>query len=229
MAERVLIVDDEESIVRLVSFNLKKEGYTVLEARDGSDAVSVIEAANPDLVLLDVMLPEMNGLDVFRAIRSRGKETPVIFLTARDSEIDRVLGLELGADDYITKPFSPRELTARVRAVLRRSTQPRPNSNVSYGDLMIDRDARTVEVGGEPVNLTAKEFDLLSFLAQNPGKVFTRETLLDRVWGYEYAGDTRIVDVHVSHLREKIEEDPKSPAFVKTVRGIGYKFGEKTR
>ncbi len=229
MPGRVMVVDDEESIVRLVSFNLQKEGYAVVEAHDGNEALALVESTNPDLVLLDLMLPGTNGLDVFKTMRLRGRDTPVIFLTARDSEVDRVLGLELGADDYVVKPFSPRELVARVKAVLRRSAAPRQEDSTSYDGLTIDRVARTIEVDNVEVILTAKEFDLLAFMAKSPGRVFTREQLLDHVWGYEYAGDTRIVDVHISHLREKIERDPGNPAFIKTVRGIGYKFGEKSR
>ncbi|MGE5484135.1 MAG: response regulator [Ignavibacteriales bacterium] len=228
MPGRVMIVDDEASIVRLVSFNLQKEGYTVLEASDGNEALSLMGSGDPDLVLLDVMLPGMNGLDVFRAIRSQGKNTPVIFLTARGSEVDKVVGLELGADDYVVKPFSPRELMARVRAVLRRNSAP-PQETLSYNGLTIDRGARTVEMDGAEISLTAREFDLLVFMAQNPGRVFTREHLLDRVWGYEYVGDTRIVDVHISHLREKIEKGPGNRCFITTVRGVGYRFGEKPR
>lgn len=227
MANKVLVVDDEKSIVRLVTFNLEKEGFTTLEAYDGEEALQKTREANPDLIILDIMLPGLDGLEVCRRIRREGMQPAVIMLTAKDHEIDRVLGLELGADDYITKPFSPRELVARVRAVLRRTKQvehPRSGKTIKTGGLLIDPERYEVKLNGHPVELTPKEFELLEFLARNAGKVMTRDTLLNHIWGYTYDGDTRIVDVHVSNLREKIETSPKNPVYIKTVRGVGYKF-----
>ena len=243
MADTVLVVDDEESILRLVSFNLKRDGYEVIEGRTGDEAIELTAKTKPDVIILDLMLPGMDGLSVFRALRERGYDVPVIFLTARGSELDRVLGLELGADDYVTKPFSPRELVARVRAVLRRfhpckSVPPmnteegdrsQARGRIKWGDLIIDEEARTVELRSRTIPLTTKEFELLAFMARHPGRVFTREALLNRVWGYEYPGDTRVVDVHISHLRDKVEDDARNPQYIKTVRGVGYKFGEKSR
>jgi two-component system alkaline phosphatase synthesis response regulator PhoP len=228
MANKVLVVDDEKSIVRLVTFNLEKEGFTTLEAYDGEEALQKTREANPDLIILDIMLPGLDGLEVCRRIRREGMQPAVIMLTAKDHEIDRVLGLELGADDYITKPFSPRELVARVKAVLRRTAKqgesPRSGEAIKTGGLLIDPERYEVKLNGRPVELTPKEFELLDFLARNAGKVMSRDILLNHIWGYTYDGDTRIVDVHVSHLREKIETNPKNPVYIKTIRGVGYKF-----
>ncbi len=229
MAQKILVVDDEKSIVRLVTFNLEKEGFKTLKAYDGEEALQLARDEKPDLVLLDIMLPRVDGLEVCRRIRQENIPVAVIMVTAKDEEIDTVLGLELGADDYITKPFSPRELLARVKAVLRRTNTKVENASresIIIGDLVIDSSRYEVNVKNQPVELTPKEFELLDFLARNMGRVMTRDVLLNHLWGYTYAGDTRIVDVHVSHLREKIEENPKRPAYIKTVRGVGYKFTE---
>ncbi|MCF8010243.1 MAG: response regulator transcription factor [Clostridiales bacterium] len=230
MAQKVLIVDDEESIVRLLSFNLEKEGFVMLFAYNGEDALSIISEKEPDLVILDIMLPQIDGFEVCRRIRQQNKPIAVIMLTAKDQEIDTVLGLELGADDYIVKPFSPRELVARVRAVLRRTKTKavdkiqEPDEITKIGNLTIDSAKYEITVDDRPVELTPKEFELLDFMVRNAGRVMSRDALLDNIWGYTYTGDTRIVDVHMSHLREKIEKNPRSPVFLKTVRGVGYKF-----
>jgi len=227
MARKILVVDDEKSIVRLVTFNLEKEGFETLKAYDGEQALQLIRDNKPDLVLLDIMLPRVDGLEVCRRIRQENIPVAVIMVTAKDQEIDTVLGLELGADDYITKPFSPRELVARVKAVLRRTTVTDKTSSpgeIKIGSLFIDSSKYEVTVNGRPVELTPKEFELLDFLARNAGRVMTRDFLLNHLWGYTYVGDTRIVDVHVSHLREKIEDNPKKPSYIKTIRGVGYKF-----
>ena len=222
----ILVVDDEEHIVELVELYLSKEGYSVISAGDGAGAVEKFALQGPDLVILDIMLPGMDGLDVLREIR-KSSDVPVIMLTARESEVDKVVGLELGADDYLTKPFSPRELVARVKAVLRRSAPLRHDEEpvLNRGALTLDSSRRNVEVEDlGRVELTAKEFDLLHVLAANPGIVFTRDRLMEKVWGYEYAGETRTVDVYIRHLREKLADDADSPRFIETVRGVGYRF-----
>ena len=228
MPHKILVVDDEKSIVRLVTFNLEKEGFKTLIANNGNEALEKINTEQPDLVILDLMLPGLDGLEVCRRVRQKGLPVAVIMLTAKDQEIDRVLGLELGADDYITKPFSPRELVARVKAVLRRTSPQeeisQPGERIKIGTLTIDSERYEVKVGGKQVELTPKEFELLELLARNAGKVMTRDVLLNHIWDYAYDGDTRIVDVNVSHLREKIETNPKNPVYIKTVRGVGYKF-----
>lgn len=297
MASRILVVDDEDSIVKLVTYNLRKEGFETEAAFDGQEALEKIRKNPPDLVVLDLMLPEVSGLDVCRIVRKEDYDIPVLILTAKDSEIDKVLGLEIGADDYLTKPFSPRELVARVRAVLRRTLEPRrrnggsremaaassvesspnvgstkdetanlsngrfgdrvsreagglyeadavatvegptyhPESAIytgrlqsggafSVGDITVDVDRHEVTLSGRRVELTPKEFQLLLAFVRNPGKVLTRDFLLDTIWGYDFYGDTRVVDVHVSHLRDKIEEDSSNPKYLKTVRGVGYKL-----
>lgn len=228
MSYKVLVVDDEKPIVRLVTFNLEKEGFATLTAYDGEEALQIINDAKPDLIILDLMLPRIDGLEVCRQIRQKNSPAAVIMLTAKDQEIDKVLGLELGADDYMAKPFSPRELIARVKAVLRRTSGKKESSReeaIIIGDLIIDTARHEVSVRGRQVELTPKEFELLELLAKNAGRVMTRNVLMDNIWGYTYDGDTRIVDVHISHLREKIEVNAKNPAYIKTVRGIGYKFG----
>lgn len=225
MNEKILVVDDEEHIVELAELYLGNEGYAVVSAQDGVEAIEKIASETPDLVVLDIMIPEMDGLDVLRELR-KTSGVPVIMLTARESEVDKVVGLELGADDYLTKPFSPRELVARVKAVLRRS-KPRPAEEeiITRGDLTIDAGRRQVQVSGlGEVELTAREFDLLYVLAANPGMVLTRDRLMEKVWGYEYVGDTRTVDVYVRHLREKLHDDAENPQFIETVRGVGYRF-----
>ena len=220
----VLVVDDEPIVRDVVVRYLEREGYSTLEAGDGEDARSVLERHAPDLVVLDVMLPGVDGLELCRWIRGRS-ELPVILLTARGEEADRIVGLELGADDYVTKPFSPRELAARVRAVLRRSSPAvAAGERLAFDDLELDAETREVRRGGRELQLTAKEFDLLWFLASHPRKVFSRDQLMLRVWGYEAALDTGTVTVHVRRLREKIEDMPSQPRFLQTVWGVGYRF-----
>ena len=224
--EKILVVDDEEHIIELVELYLSKEGYQVVKATDGDEAVEKFTGEKPDLLVLDIMLPGRDGLDVLREVR-KTSQVPVIMLTARESEVDKVVGLELGADDYLTKPFSPRELVARVKAVLRRSKPAAAEAVevVERDGLSIDTQRRQVQVEGRgAVELTAKEFDLLLVLASNPGIVLTRERLMEKVWGYEYIGDTRTVDVYIRHLREKLADNADSPRFIQTVRGVGYRF-----
>jgi DNA-binding response OmpR family regulator len=220
----VLVVDDEPIVRDVVVRYLRRDGFDTLEAADGESARELIETASPQLVVLDVMLPGIDGLALCRWIRSRG-ELPVIMLTARGEEADRIVGLELGADDYVTKPFSPRELAVRVRAVLRRTASaPAAAERLVFDDLVVDARAREVEVDGRPLRLTAKEFDVLFFLASNPREVFSRDQLMERVWGYAAALDTGTVTVHIQRLRSKIERDPRSPRRLETVWGVGYRF-----
>jgi DNA-binding response OmpR family regulator len=230
----ILLVDDEPTLVATLDYNLRRDGHDVVIARDGRAALEQARARPPDLVLLDVMLPKLDGFDVCRELR-RTSTVPILMLTARDSEVDKVVGLEIGADDYMTKPFSMRELLARVKAMLRRSAMRQPEpvaagtpwvapAAVTRGPLEIDVAARAVRRGGQPVHLKPKEFELLAFLAQNGGRVFSRNQLLENVWGYEFDGDTRTVDVHVRWLREKIEDEPSRPKLLETVRGVGYRF-----
>ncbi|NBI66046.1 DNA-binding response regulator [Pseudoflavonifractor sp. 60] len=232
MGKTILIVEDEQSIVDILSFNLTKEGYDTLEALDGPTGLQLALEQNPDLVLLDLMLPGMNGFDVCRKIRATGSAVPIVMLTAREEEDDKVKGLELGADDYITKPFKNRELLARVKANIRRVSMnaalPEPVAELPLGERMsVDEERATIFKDGVPLDLTQREYDLIRFLASRPGKVFSREALMEHVWNYEgYVGDVRAVDVAIRRLREKIEDDPASPAFIKTKRGMGYYFGE---
>jgi DNA-binding response OmpR family regulator len=220
----VLVVDDEPIVREVVVRYLKREGYRTLEAGDGDKARELVERFSPNLVVLDVMLPGTDGLTLCRWIRERS-DLPVIMLTARGDEADRIVGLDLGADDYVTKPFSPRELTSRVRSVLRRSSPaPSRSERMTFADLEIDATTREVTRHGQTLRLTAKEFDLLWFLASHPRKVFSRDQLMDRVWGYEAAFDTGTVTVHVRRLREKIEDEPSHPRFLETVWGAGYRF-----
>src|SRR6266516_4575233 len=220
----ILIVDDEPIVRDVVARYLERDGFRTLAAGDGDEARALIERETPGLVVLDVMLPGTDGLSLCRWIRSRS-DLPVIMLTARGEEADRIVGLELGADDYVTKPFSPRELAARVRTVLRRSGPPGTKSErLSFDALEIDASTREVRREGEPLRLTAKEFDLLYFLARHPRRVFSRQQLMDRVWGYEAALDTGTVTVHIRRLREKIEPDPSRPRFLETLWGVGYRF-----
>lgn len=231
----VLIVEDEKNIVDILRFNLQRAGYQTLEAYDGEDGLAQAVSANPDLILLDVMLPKKNGFDVCRALRDQGSSVPVIILTAREEEADKVLGLELGADDYITKPFGMRELLARVKANIRRSAmapaqgeqaQAASGNRLELGRVVVDQEKATVYKDGNPLELTQREYDLICYLASQPGKVFSREALMEHVWNYEgYVGDVRAVDVAVRRLREKIEDDPASPKFIVTKRGMGYLFG----
>lgn len=235
MAKKILIVEDEKNIVDILSFNLTREGYTALEAYDGEAGLQLALEQDPDLILLDLMLPRKNGFDVCRAIRDAGRTTPIIMLTAREEETDKVLGLELGADDYITKPFGMRELLARVKANIRRSAmapaqgeqaQPASGKRLELGRVVVDQEKATVYKDGNPLELTQREYDLICYLASQPGKVFSREALMEHVWNYEgYVGDVRAVDVAVRRLREKIEDDPASPKFIVTKRGMGYLFG----
>lgn len=228
----ILVVDDERNIVELVKFNLEKEGYRVIVARDGLQAVDCAKKEKPDLIVLDVMLPHMDGFEVCRAIQKDSGigDTPIIMLTAKSEEIDKVLGLEIGADDYMTKPFSPRELIARVKARLRRvpkqGVPPETGETLSINGLMINSDSYEAFMDGTRLDLTPKEFELLRFLVKARGRVLTRDILLEKIWGYEYLGDSRTVDVHIRHLRQKMEADPANPKFIETVRGIGYKFKE---
>ena len=234
MSKRILIVEDEKNIVDILSFNLSKEGYETLEAYDGDAGLQLALEQDPDLILLDLMLPKRSGFDVCRSLRAAGHNTPVIMLTAREEETDKVLGLELGADDYITKPFSMRELLARVKANIRRSEMAAPTAagaaspaagRMDLGRISIDQDLMVVCKDGRPLELTQREYELLKFLAAHPGKVFSREALMEHVWNYEgYVGDVRAVDVAVRRLREKVEDDPASPQFVVTRRGLGYYF-----
>lgn len=234
MGKTVLIVEDEQNIVDILSFNLSREGYDTLEAYDGPTGLQLALEQNPDLILLDLMLPGMNGFDVCAKIRQSGNAIPIIMLTAREEEEDKVLGLELGADDYITKPFSMRELLARVKANIRRvGMAPPAGGTVSAaavqggGRVTIDEERATVYKDGSPMDLTQREYDLIRYLAAQPGKVFSREALMEHVWNYEgYVGDVRAVDVAVRRLREKFEDDPANPQFIKTKRGMGYYFGE---
>ena len=232
MGNTVLIVEDERAIVEIVKFNLQREGYETMEALDGETGLELAKLGDPDLVLLDVMLPKMTGFDVCSALRAAGSAVPVIMLTAREEESDKVFGLEAGADDYMTKPFSMRELLARVKANIRRRAMDAGTRGVGenllqQGDLTVDLQAVSVRKKGQPIEVTQKEFDLLTCLLTNPGKVFTREELMTKVWNYDYFGDMRTVDVTVRRLREKIEDDPGNPTYIRTKRGVGYYYGSE--
>lgn len=227
MPDKILVVDDELHIRELVKFNLMKEGFEVLEAGDGHAAVKMVRTEKPDLVILDLMLPGLDGLEVCRSLKGR-RETaaiPIIMLTAKSEEIDKVIGLELGADDYLTKPFSTRELTARVKAVLRRSHKDTSQvGEMVIGELRLNFSRYEAYLGKEKLELTPKEYELIKLLSTNVGKVFTRDQLLEKIWGYEYFGDTRTVDVHVRHLRAKLAQDAEIADAIETVRGVGYRF-----
>ncbi len=227
MTDTILVVDDEQRIIDLAKMYLEQDGYRVMSATDGVKALSTILEDKPNLVVLDLMLPGMDGLEVCRRVRAES-DVPIIMLTARSDDIDKIVGLELGADDYLTKPFNPRELVARVKAILRRTdrqtTREDVPAHISVGNLTIDSQRRVVEVNGTAVDLRMKEFDLLQTLAENLGMVFSREKLLDVVWGYDFAGETRTVDVHIAHLRHKLEG---MDATIETVWGVGYKLDEK--
>ena len=233
MAEyRILVVDDEEPIAKILDFNLRKEGYDVIVANDGEKAVELAFSEDPDLILLDLMLPKKDGMEVCREVRAQ-KNIPIIMLTAKNSEIDKVLGVELGADDYVTKPFSTRELMARVKVNLRRVAkqtevvEEKNTSEVVIKDIVIYPEAYIIKKNGEEVDLTRREFDLFYYLAQHRGQVLTRENLLQTVWGYDYFGDVRTVDVTVRRLREKVETDSSQPEYIMTRRGVGYFIGEE--
>jgi DNA-binding response OmpR family regulator len=224
---RILVVDDEPNIREVVGLYLRRDGHEVVSASDGEEALEVFSRGEPDLVVLDLMLPKLGGLEVCRRMRAR-RRVPLIMLTARGEEEERVVGLSLGADDYVVKPFSPRELAARVGAILRRVEESRGPSDrkiLSFEGLEIDPNTREVLVDGEPAALTAREFDLLYHMASTPGRVFTRDQLMETVWGYTFSADTSTVTVHVRRLREKVEPDPASPRYLRTVWGVGYKFG----
>lgn len=220
---KLLVVDDEATIRETLQYNLEKEGYVVITAVDGPEALDMAREEDPDLIILDLMLPELDGLSVCRAIRKE-QDTPIIMLTARTGEMDKIVGLESGADDYVVKPFSLGELLARVRAVLRRTPATSRQDVLESDDLQLDLIARRATLGEEELSLTPKEFDLLAALIRNPGVVLSRDLLLTKVWGYDYLGDSRTVDVHIRWLREKIEEDPSNPERIYTVRGVGYRF-----
>jgi len=238
MADKILVVEDEITLQETLAYNLKRQGYTVETAGDGTTALDIARRIHPDLIVLDVMLPGIDGFEVCRILRQE-MNTPVLMLTARDDEIDRVVGLEVGADDYMTKPFSMRELMARIKAMLRRvrlvreevsataavSTPPAANSQaIVFDNLAIDLSRREVRLRDQPLSLKPKEYELLLFLAQHPGQVLSRELILEQVWGWNFIGDSRTVDVHIRWLREKIERDPGSPTRIVTVRGAGYRF-----
>ncbi len=235
MSAKILVVDDEPSMVEIIKYSLEKAGYLVAEASDGSQAIEKARSWKPDLIVLDVMLPGIDGYEVCKRL-STEMQMPIIMLTAKDEEIDKVLGLELGADDYLTKPFSPRELVARVRAHLRRfkkgGEEPAGLQELHFGELAINVNRREVFLDEKKVDLTPREFDLLSYLVNHRDRVVTRELLLDNIWGYDFYGDTRIVNVTVARLREKIERDPSNPRYILTHRGVGYMFqdpGEPSR
>jgi DNA-binding response OmpR family regulator len=226
----ILLVDDEDAVRRLLTFPLERDGFTVVQAADGEEALRRFGERPADLVVLDLMLPKLDGLEVCKRLRATST-VPIIMLTARDDELDKVLGLELGADDYITKPFSIREFRSRVRALLRRANQPRPDApeeeRLERGELVLDVPRRTVTVRGEPVSLTYVEFELLRVLAGSPGRVFSRRMLLEALWSSADYRDPRTIDVHVRHLREKIEVEPRTPELILTVRGVGYRFADR--
>ncbi len=231
MSQKILVVDDEQSIVTLLKYNLETAGYIVEVAYDGEEALKKVETEQPELIVLDVMLPKKDGIEVCKTIRSDKNLVPILMLTAKDDEFDRVLGLELGADDYMTKPFSPREVVARVKAILRRSQfvneiekEDVDDEDIIIGSIRIRPEFFEVYKEDELLELTPKEFELLLYLIERKGRVITREHMLNSVWNYEFAGDSRIVDVHISHLRDKLEENPKQPKLIKTVRGLGYKL-----
>jgi two-component system alkaline phosphatase synthesis response regulator PhoP len=224
MEAKILIVDDEKNIVELIKFHLKKENYRVIEAYKGKDALDLYRKEKPDLIILDVMLPDMGGFEVCKTIRKESR-VPIIMLTAKGEEIDKILGFELGADDYITKPFSPRELLARIKAVLKRTRTSNIDTNqIQVGPFKINVNKREIYKNDILLELKPKEFDLLKLFITNPGRVFTRQYLLEQIWGYDYLGDTRTVDVHIRRLRQKIEDNNKNATYIKTVHGVGYKF-----
>ncbi len=237
--KKVLLVDDEPSIVTLLAFNLEKDGYEVTTATDGAEGYR-LAASNPfDFIILDLMLPSMDGMDICKRLRQEKFDTPIMILTAKDDELEKIIGLELGADDYMTKPFSPREVLARMKAILRRTNKSVPaepiatapqelaeegTEKIEVGEITIFPQLYEVHVEGELIEITPKEFELLLYMAKRANRILSREQLLNAIWNFDYAGETRIVDVHISHLREKIEKDTKNPQYIRTVRGFGYKF-----
>ncbi|CAG9619602.1 response regulator transcription factor [Sutcliffiella rhizosphaerae] len=238
MSKKILIVDDEQSIVTLLQYNLQQAGFEITVAMDGESGLSKAMEEHFDMIVLDLMLPKKDGIEVCKELRQHKVHTPILMLTAKDDEFDKVLGLELGADDYMTKPFSPREVVARVKAILRRMQQmqqsgavvvpkvEQESNAIIIGDVKIMPEHYEAYFKGQRIELTPKEFELLVYLSKNKGRVLTRDQLLSAVWNYDFAGDTRIVDVHISHLREKIEVDTKKPTYIKTIRGLGYKLEE---
>jgi len=236
MAKKILVVDDEKSIVTLLKYNLEQAGFSVITAFDGEEGLQTVVEQKPDLVVLDLMLPKLDGIEVCKQLRQLKVNVPILMLTAKDDEFDKVLGLELGADDYLTKPFSPREVVARIKAILRRAQQQAPiaeqgtqedqQPSLIIGELKVYPDRYEASFNDELLELTPKEFELLVYLSRNKGRVLTRDQLLSAVWNYDFVGDSRIVDVHISHLREKIEKDTRKPLYIKTIRGHGYKLEE---
>jgi two-component system alkaline phosphatase synthesis response regulator PhoP len=228
MRGKILVVDDEEALVRLLTYNLKKEGFITIPAYDGVEALQKITEEKPDLIILDLMLPGKDGLEICREVRAQGVKTPIIMLTARDEEIDKVVGLEMGADDYVTKPFSVRELSARVKAVLRRNRQMEEKADessiITVGEFALKSESYEVYYKDKLLELTLKEYELLELLIKNRGRVLKRDYLLQVLWDYAEPVNTRVLDVHISKLREKIEPDSKNPRYIKTIRGVGYKF-----
>lgn len=235
MSQKVLVVDDEQSIVTLLQYNLQQSGFEVVTAYDGEEGLEKIFSEKPDIVVLDLMLPKMDGVEVCKSVRNEKNQVPILMLTAKDDEFDKVLGLELGADDYMTKPFSPREVIARIKAILRRShtiktvEDEKDNKEIIIGKIKVLPEHFEAYRNDVLLDLTPKEFELLIYLIERQGRVITREHMLNSVWNYEFAGDSRIVDVHISHLREKIEDNPKQPQYIKTVRGLGYKLESPKR
>ncbi|MDQ0220088.1 response regulator transcription factor [Peribacillus cavernae] len=239
MSKKILVVDDEKSILTLLQYNLEQAGFSVVTAMDGEEGKNLAIEKNPDLIVLDLMLPKLDGIEVCKQLRQQKIMVPILMLTAKDDEFDKVLGLELGADDYMTKPFSPREVVARIKAILRRSQiqaelkesggADEEGELLKFGGLRIYPDRYEAYFDGDLLELTPKEFELLLYLAKHKGRVLTRDQLLSAVWNYDFAGDTRIVDVHISHLREKIEHNTKKPLYIKTIRGLGYKLEEPKR
>lgn len=230
MQGKILVVDDEEALVRLISYNLNKEGFITIPAYDGEEALRLVREEQPDLIILDLMLPGKDGFEVCRTLRAANNKTPVIMLTARDEEVDKVVGLELGADDYVTKPFSVRELSARAKAVLRRGreqpAEDKQELEIIVGSFLLKPDSYQIYHRGQLLDLTLKEYELLSILLRNKGRVLKRDYLLDVIWDFSDSANTRVLDVHISKIRDKIEEDSKNPHYIKTVRGLGYKFEE---
>jgi len=221
---QILIVDDEKALVKGLKYTLEKEGFEVKAAYDGQEALDFLQSNKADLIILDLMLPKVDGLEVCRRLRRQGNNTPIIMLTAKGEDVDKIIGLELGADDYVAKPFNPRELVARIRAVLRRTSNNIQRGIMTFGELIIDPDRRIVKVNGQTVELSVREFDLIVTMARRPGFTFTREMLLEQVWGHDYYGDPRVVDVYIRRVREKIEPDPAHPRWLITRWGVGYAF-----